>query len=162
LFCGAKCDCLCRSRGFSSLFCGAKCDCLCRSRGFSSLFCGAKCDCLCRSRGFSSLFCGAKCDCLCRSRGFSSLFCGAKCLLCLHSMCLLQEQRIFLLVFAKQKSESSDEERIFLLNKNAQRWLFSSAPLYADNTLAHHIAKCKYYVIHFVLSYYFSVNIMGE
>ena len=33
--------------------------------------------------------------------------------------------------------------------------LFSSAPLYADNTLAHHIAKCKYYVIHFVLSYYF-------
>jgi len=74
----------------------------------------------------------------------------------------LQEQRIFLLVFAKQKSESSDEERIFLLNKNAQRWLFSSAPLYADNTLAHHITKCKYYVIHFVLSYYFSVNIMGE
>ena len=80
----------------------------------------------------------------------------------LHSMCLLQEQRIFLLVFAKQKSESSDEERIFLLNKNAQRWLFSSAPLYADNTLAHHITKCKYYVIHFVLSYYFSVNIIGE
>ena len=64
--------------------------------------------------------------------------------------------------FAEQKSESSDEERIFLLNKNAQRWLFSSAPLYADNTLAHHITKCKYYVIHFVLSYSFSVNIMGE
>ncbi|RGX93682.1 hypothetical protein DXA60_05450 [Roseburia sp. OF03-24] len=65
----------------------------------------------------------------------------------------LQEQRIFLLVFAKQKSESSDEERIFLLNKNAQRWLFFSAPLYADNTLSHCIVKCKYYVIHFVLLY---------
>ena len=45
----------------SSLFCEAKCDCPCRSRGFYSLFCGAKCDCPCRSRGFYSLFCEAKC-----------------------------------------------------------------------------------------------------
>ena len=59
--------------------------------------------------------------------------------------------------------EGENRKKIYsYLKQLAQRWLFSSAPLYADNTLAHHITKCKYYVIHFVLSYYFSVNIMGE
>ena len=58
----------------SSLFCGAKCDCLCRSRGFYSLFCGAKC-LLCMLCSIACIAC-ASCmeQCPTHWAGFYSLF----------------------------------------------------------------------------------------